>query len=897
MLRVTSVRSSSHAEKYYSRADYYLDDGHVPAHWHGRAAEMLGLQGELTFDQFSALCRNRYPNTGERLTGADRQNRRPAYDFTFSVPKSVSVLYAIAGDDRLLEAMRESVQETMRLVEDVADVRVRKGGQDTNRRSANIVYADFVHTLSRPAGPQGIPDPFLHVHAVVLNCSFDPVEKQWKALQIGDNIKKAAPYFQAIYRAKLAEKIQRLGYQVSAQRGDFEIVGISKQVNDKFSQRTKEIEAFAKRKAREEKLDQLPPRLKALVGLMTRQSKNKGFSWNQLKDHWHSMLTREEIHAIHSTFERARSTMPNFQDRSDELFQLALDHLLERQSVVTCQDLIAETLRFGLGQVTYQGTAAALEGRADLLRATYDGTPVVTTQQVMNEERELLDLIERGRGRGLPLGDVPDELMGHLNDGQRAAVQFIHSSQDRYSLVLGAAGVGKSTLLKAAIDAVERKGVQVTVLAPTSAASRGTLRADGIASAETLQKFLFDQELYQRAAGQLVFVDEISLASVQDVLKLARLAEKHNFRVCALGDGRQIKSVARGNVLNLLQKHAGVPAVHVNKILRQDGVYRAIVELLAAGRAQPALDLLEKGKKIRLAGHDALAEDYVQSMRNGEAPLIVAPTHVERAAVHAALRPKLKDAGLLGVDDQPLTRLVDRQLTEAERRTLDVYIPGQFAVFQRQRGPFQAGGRVTVTEENKELLATFASSHQLFEEMPLPLAVDEQIRITRGGRTVDGRRLYSGSTFRVRGFDGQGNIMLHDGRVLSKGFQFIDYDWSVTTFASQSRTTKRLYVAASSMSFPALNTGNFYVAVSRGRQLDRMAIFTDDPAGLKQAVQRPDIKRTAHDHLDRPTAPPSLKERTRRILEQASQKMSQFARHESSEPIRHERSSNRSPSR
>ena len=59
-----------------------------------------------------------------------RTERTVGYDFTFSVPKSVSLLYAMSGDQGILDAFRGAVDETMREMEAEMKTRVRKGGQD-----------------------------------------------------------------------------------------------------------------------------------------------------------------------------------------------------------------------------------------------------------------------------------------------------------------------------------------------------------------------------------------------------------------------------------------------------------------------------------------------------------------------------------------------------------------------------------------------------------------------------------------------------------------------------------------------------------------------------------------------------------------------------------------------
>src|SRR4051812_43621056 len=97
MLRITPSTSADAAKKYFgeglSRSDYYIDGQEVPGHWGGKAAERLGLSGQVDRDSYFALCDNRNPATGDKLTPRDKDNRRVGFDFTFSAPKSVSVLY------------------------------------------------------------------------------------------------------------------------------------------------------------------------------------------------------------------------------------------------------------------------------------------------------------------------------------------------------------------------------------------------------------------------------------------------------------------------------------------------------------------------------------------------------------------------------------------------------------------------------------------------------------------------------------------------------------------------------------------------------------------------------------------------------------------------------------
>src|SRR5580704_17551977 len=113
MIRITQQDSAKDAKRYYATADYYSEGQEIIGLWGGKGASRLGLSGTVDKLAFEHLCDNLHPMTGAPLTVRTRSERRVGYDFAFSVPKSVSVLYALSGDQDMLGAFREAVDETM----------------------------------------------------------------------------------------------------------------------------------------------------------------------------------------------------------------------------------------------------------------------------------------------------------------------------------------------------------------------------------------------------------------------------------------------------------------------------------------------------------------------------------------------------------------------------------------------------------------------------------------------------------------------------------------------------------------------------------------------------------------------------------------------------------------
>ncbi len=263
MLRITQQSSADAAKQYYTSAgmDYYSEGVEKVGRWGGEGATLLGLEGDVSERAFNRLCDNRHPLTGEQLTSRTRDDRTVGYDFTFSVPKSVSLRYALAGDEAVLDAFRASVHETMRDMEAEMKTRVRKKGRNEERVTGNLAYAEFVHFTSRPV--DGLPDPQLHVHCFVFNATYDAEEGEWKAGQFRD-LKRDAPFWQAAFRARLANKLQALGYAIERKRDDFELAGVPVSAIRKFSRRTDKIEEEARKRGIDD------PEEKARLGGLTR---------------------------------------------------------------------------------------------------------------------------------------------------------------------------------------------------------------------------------------------------------------------------------------------------------------------------------------------------------------------------------------------------------------------------------------------------------------------------------------------------------------------------------------------------------------------------------------------------------------------------------------------------
>lgn len=836
MLRIVQTQSAAQAKSYYSHSDYYTEDQELAGVWRGTGAERLGLAGSVEKAQFDALCDNRHPATGGPVTASTRGNRTVGYDFNFHAPKSLSLLHSLTDDSRLLAAFQASVDETMAIIEADAQTRVRKGYQDQDRTTGNLVWARFDHFTARPL--DSVPDPHLHSHCFVQNMTFDPAEGRWKAGQFRD-LKRDAPFYQAAFHATLAAKLRDLGLPLEKTKDGWEIHGFAKETLDKFSRRTRQIEALAEAKGI------VDPAEKAELGAKTREAKAKSLTMGELRGLWAARLESDEratLDALH----RDPKPGPARGLPVGVALDYACRHLFERQSVVAERQLLGEMLRAGLGRFSLREAESALRA-SDVIVRDYRGRRLATTRAVLAEEEGLLAFARDGRGRCAALGMPRDTIRRDwLNAGQRAAVKHLLSSPDRVMLLRGAAGAGKTTLMQEAVEGIERGGHRVFTFAPSADASRGVLRREGFAEADTVARLLVDAELQERTRGQVLWIDEAGLLGTRAMRQVFDLAERNDCRVILSGDAKQHGAVARGAVLKMLERQAGLPVAEVKEIQRQQGEYKDAVKLLADGFAEAGYDALDRLGWVKEATDGdrdrQLAADYLECVTAGKSVLVVSPTHAEGAAITAAIRQALRDGGRLAGEERALTRLVRVDLTDAERGRAENYRPGDVLQFHQNAAGYKKGQRAVVGE-GTELPLDRADRFQVFRPQAIPIAAGERIRVTHGGKTRDGHKLENGATFEVAGFTDRGDLRLRNGWVVDRDFGHVAHGYVTTSHASQGKTVDRVLVGQSSQSWAATSREQFYVSASRGRQ--RVTVYTDDKAALRGAIQRTDERLSA----------------------------------------------------
>jgi conjugative relaxase-like TrwC/TraI family protein len=233
MLRLAKVHRGG--ERYYFQtvaATTDLPDGLVEPDpfWLGRGAAGLGLEGTAGLPEVRAILAGADPASGEVLAPRRRQNL--AYDVVLSVPKSVSLLHALASPElsgRIERAHLNATAATFEHLErDVLCAR-RTAGTDGARLRWTVgidgaLAMAAVHRTSRAA------DPHLHTHLVVANLA-EGDDGRWSALD-----------GQHLFEAHLRHELTGIGIDFGPMKGDFaDVAGISPETIRAFSRQSQAI--------------------------------------------------------------------------------------------------------------------------------------------------------------------------------------------------------------------------------------------------------------------------------------------------------------------------------------------------------------------------------------------------------------------------------------------------------------------------------------------------------------------------------------------------------------------------------------------------------------------------------------------------------------------------------
>jgi conjugative relaxase-like TrwC/TraI family protein len=863
---------------------YYAEDGTPPGRWMGSGASGFGdgqitVGSTLTETQLVLLLgMGRDPVTGEQLgrafpkftSVADRIAERTAklspdltpeereaevarieaeetergsrhavsgFDFTFSVPKSVSVLWGVAdaGTQALIaDAHHAAVAQVLDFIErEVAATRIgiTAGDGPVAQVAVNGVAATAYDHWDSRAG-----DPQLHTHVVISVKAQAARDGRWRALD-SRPMHAATVAVSELYNAVLADRLTGafgLGWDArdrGANRNPaWEVTGVSEDLIGEFSGRSRQID-----EATDEMIAEYVDRhgrrpspatiiqLRAGATLTTRPEKHIKSLANLTAD-WRTRA--DAIVGRDSTvWARSLTTGPAQRvlraddvplDLIGEVGRTVVERVSEKRSTWRHWNLSAEASRQMMGwrfatmadrelvlaMVIESAQRASLalsppelaisphefrrpDGSSEF-RPRY--SVVFSSEQILAAEDRLLARAADTTATTVDI-EVVERITSREIDGQNLSIEQAESlasvavSGRQVDLLIGPAGAGKTTAMRAlhrAWTSQHGKG-SVVGLAP-SAASAEVLAGDLKVGCENTAKWLheYDRGRARFTRGQLVIVDEATLAGTMTLDRLTALAAEAGAKVLLVGDWAQLQSVDAGGAFAMLAA-ARDDTPELTEIHRFTHAWEKHASLdLRNGRTE-AIGTYLRHKRV----HEGTTEEMIDAAY---------------AAWHADVR--VGRATLLVTEAaQAVTELNQRARAE---RILEGDTSGSREVILAD-GTRASAGDLVITRRN-----------------------DRRLRTLRGGWVRNGDRwqitdVRADGSVVARRLDRKfgGTVMLPAAYVA----EYLDLGYAVTAHRAQGITVDTAHVVVTG----STTRENLYVSMTRGRDSNIAYVALDRP--------------------------------------------------------------------
>jgi conjugative relaxase-like TrwC/TraI family protein len=720
MLSIGKLGAAGGAEYYLDKVannvdDYYLGRGESPGQWVGRAAAELGLAGQVDPGDLRNLLAGLSVD-GEALGLQVQPGRRPGYDLTFSAPKGVSLLWAFGTAD-VRHAISMAHDRAVASVIDHLSVEAcfaRRGHGGAELVEANgFIGAAFRHRTSRAGDPQ------LHTHVVVPNL-VQGVDGRWSAPD-GRHLYTWKMTAGTLYRSALRAELASLGLAWEVRRnGLSELRDVPNAVLRAFSKRRVDIEtAMEVRGTSSQKSAET-----AALDSRERKPAG-GTEVDVLRVDWEEELSAIQLyHGIRSSRPAGVEDViaalgveaiakPGPADVAEVFRVLAgekgaslddwsideqrlsdsglpgirmLPVTLLESSFSRREVLSAFARAFDVTPEEAVALTAAFLEREDVVRVLADpdvgpdhlrtkrghlvpvtsGDRRYTTTELLAAEQRIVRSAAAGVATATAQVEaaIVDEVLRrhqHLDGEQARGVRQLLTSGNRYDLIIGQAGTGKSTMLGAARIGWEEAGIRVIGTAVAARTAADLEGGTGIPSSSLTQLLADLREGGGLTSRFVIVVDEASMVGTRPLDQLRSYVDSAGAKLVLVGDNRQLSSIDAGGALRTLSAELGDQVVTLTTNRRQAGGdqqwERDALVALREGNIAPAVTAYAEHGRVTIAGtideaRQRIVEDWWAVHRDpathGQSTAILAVRRVDVAALNDMVRARRNSAGELG---------------------------------------------------------------------------------------------------------------------------------------------------------------------------------------------------------------------------------------------------------
>jgi len=320
---------------------------------------------------------------------------------------------------------------------------------------------------------------------------------------------------------------KELGYAIEAKgNGKFEIAGYTEDVLNNFSKRHMQIEQAKKELKSDVNFENLNEEKLDVIAQHSSKSDKSELTGEELKNEWkaqHEYKGITSLEELQKNIQAAAEKQEEFKYSAKEVLELSAKILTQNESTFTKDELLQQAADLSLGNYSIEDLEEELNkvkktGQKHEYEIKKLDDKNFTTKEMYDLEKENIKILKHQKTfESLTDKDTAEKLIDNYEQGkgfnltqeQRDAVVGILDSKEQFIAIQGSAGVGKTTLLDALRESLEKEGkeVDLMVLTPTGKAASEAIKASGIQS-KTIDSFLLSLEKEAKEENEYIAKNE-----------------------------------------------------------------------------------------------------------------------------------------------------------------------------------------------------------------------------------------------------------------------------------------------------------------------------------------------------------------------------------------------------
>nr|WP_236774138.1 Ti-type conjugative transfer relaxase TraA [Agrobacterium tumefaciens] len=285
------------------------------------------------------------------------------------------------------------------------------------------------------------------------------------------------------------------------------------------------------------------------------------------------------------------------------------------------------------------------------LPARYSTRAMIRLEATMARQATWLSNRE-GRGVSPTALDATFRRHERLSDEQKAAIEHV-AGPARIAAVVGRAGAGKTTMMKAAREAWELAGYHVVGGALAGKAAEGLEKEAGIQS-----RTLASWELRWKRGRDLLddktifIMDEAGMVASKQMAGFVDTAVRAGAKIVLVGDPEQLQPIEAGAAFRAIADRIGYAELETIYRQREEWMRKASLDL-ARGNVENALSAYRAnvritGERLKAEAVERLIADWNHDYDQTKTILILAHLRRDVRMLNVMAREKLVERGMVG---------------------------------------------------------------------------------------------------------------------------------------------------------------------------------------------------------------------------------------------------------